>query len=145
MDFDSIRPLLTGSAGGLFTLWLMWRWARFVPRAHKEKDAKQLLAEHRTSLILANVLFFGTIFLGVYVFKAGLVPSNSWKHFALVAGVAILAPVAAVIIPVIGKGRDRIVEAIAAFAIAERTPVPVLAAIVLLGVICLAGAIGALA
>lgn len=144
MDFETIRPLLTGTAGGLFTLWLIRKWARFIPRAHRKKDAKQLLAEYRTSLIVANVLFFGAIFLGVYVFKAGLIPSNSWKHFALVAGVAILAPVAAVLIPVVGKGRDRIGEAIVAFAVAERTPLPVLAAIVLLGVVCLAGAIGAL-
>jgi hypothetical protein len=144
MEFESVRPFLTGAAGGLFTLWLMKRWARFVPRTYQDKSAKQLVAEYRTSLIAANVLFFGTIALGIYIFKAGLAPSNSWKHLALVAGLAFLAPVAAVVLPVISKGKARIGEAVAAFAIAERTPVPVLGAIVLLGVICLASAIGAL-
>lgn len=144
MDFESIRPFLTGTAGGLFTLWLMKRWARYVPRAYRDKSAKELVAEYRVSLIAANVLFFLTIGLGIYIFKIGLVPRNSWQHAALVAGIAFLAPVAVVVLPVVRKGKDRIGEAIAAFAIAERMPVPVLAAIIFLGMICLATAIGAL-
>ncbi len=144
MDFDSFRPFLTGTAGGLFTLWMMRRWARFIPRAHRNTSAKELVALYRTSLITANVLFFCTIGVGIYVFKSGLVPHNSWQHAALVAAIALLAPVAAVLFPVIFKGKDRIGEAIAALAIAERTPVPVLAAIVLFGVICLTSALGAL-
>lgn len=144
MELEAIRPIITGAIGGLLSLWLMKRWARYVPEAYKEKGADQLLAEFRVSIVVANVLFFGTILFGVYLFKSGHMPSTSWKHLCLVVGVAILAPLAALLIPTIGKGRNRAIEAVTAFAIAERTPLPVLAAIVLTGVVCLATALGGL-
>jgi hypothetical protein len=144
MEIETLRPIITGLIGGLLSLWLMKRWAPFVPQAYKDKTAEQLVAENRTSIIAANILFIGTIVGGVYLFNAGYVTSTSWRHFFFVVGVAIVAPLAALLLPVIGKGRNRAVEAITAFAIAERTPLPVLAAIALVGVVCFASALGGL-
>lgn len=144
MDLETFRPIITGTVGGLLSGWLMKRWAGYVPEAYKEKDAERLLSEYRVSIVVANILFIGTILFGVYFFKAGHVPSASWPHLLLVVGVAILAPLATLLLPTIGKGRSRAVEAVTAFAIAERTPLPVLAAIILAGVICLASALGSL-
>ena len=144
IELETIRPIITGAIGGLLSLWLMKRWARYVPDAYKEKGADQFLSEYRTSVVVANVLFIGTILIGVYLFKTGRMPSTSWRHLFLVVGVAIVAPLAALLLPTIGKGRSRAVEAVTAFAIAERTPLPVLAIIVLAGVVCLASALGGL-
>jgi hypothetical protein len=144
MDLETVRPLVTGAIGGLLSLWLMKRWARYIPEVYKGKSAEQLVAEYRAGIIAANVLFIGAIMFGVYLFKAGYMPSTSWRHFFLVVGVAIFAPLAALLLPTIGKGRNQAIEAVTAFAIAERTPLPVLAMIVLAGVICLASAIGGL-
>ncbi|MFO1510497.1 MAG: hypothetical protein U1F31_12100 [Steroidobacteraceae bacterium] len=145
MDLETLRPIITGTIGGLLSLWLMKRWARYVPDAYKGKGAEQLLSQYRASIVVANVLFIGTILIGVYLFKAGHFPSTSWRHLFLVVGVAILAPLAALLLPAIGKGRSQAVEAVTAFAIAERTPLPVLAIVVLAGVVCLASALGGLA
>ncbi len=144
MEFDTVRPIVAGVIGGLLSMWLMKRWSRLLPQAYNEKTAEQLVAEHRISIIAANVLFIGTIVFGIYLFKGGQVASNSWKHFFLVVGVAILAPLAALLLPAIGKGRSRAMEAVTAFAVAERTPLPVLAVIVVVGAVCLASAIGGL-
>jgi hypothetical protein len=142
MDLETVRPVVTGVIGGLVSLWLMKRWARYVPEAYKEKSAEQLVAEYRARIVVANALFIGTIFLGVYLFKSGHMSSTSWRLFFLVVGAAILAPLAALLLPTIGKGRSQAVEAVTAFAIAERIPLPVLAMIVLAGVVCLASALG---
>lgn len=144
MELETIRPIVTGAIGGLLSLWLIKRWAPYVPHAYKDKSAEQLVTEYRASIVVANVLFFGTILIGVYLFKAGHMPSTSWRHLFLVVGVAILAPLAALLLPTMGKGRSQAVEAVTAFAIAERTPLPVLAAIALAGVVCLASALGGL-
>lgn len=142
MQLETIRPIITGAIGGLFSLWLMKRWARYVPDAYKEKSEEQLLSEYRANIVAANVLFIGTILIGVYLFKAGHIPSTSWRHLFLVLGVAILAPFVALLLPTMGKGRSPAVEAVTAFSIAQRTPLRVFAVVVLAGVACLASALG---
>ena len=142
MQLETIRPIITGAIGGLLSLWLMKRWARHVPDAYKEKSEEQLLSEYRANIVAANVLFIGTILIGVYLFKAGHIPSTSWRHLFLVLGVAILAPLVALLLPALGKRRIQAVEAVTAFAIAQRTPLPILAIVVLAGVACLASALG---
>lgn len=144
MDFETIRPLFTGAIGGLLSLWLIRRWAPHVPQAHNSKTAEQLAAENRVGIVAGNVLFIGTILVGLYLFNSGKVPSNSWRHFLLLIGVALLAPVAAVLLPTIGKGRGRAIEAVIAFAIAERIPLLGVVLFGITGVVCLTSALGSL-
>jgi hypothetical protein len=59
----------------------------------------------------------------------------------LVIGGAIVLPLAALILPAALKGRDQVIEALTAFAIAERTPLPVIAALAVVGVVCLTSAL----
>ena len=142
MEIETFRPFLTGAIGGLLSLWLIRRWAPHVPQAYNSKTAEQLAAENRGGIIAGNVLFIGTILVGLYLFNSGQVPSNSWRHFFLLMGVALLAPVAAVLLPTIGKGRRRAVEAVIAFAIAERIPLLGVVLIGITGVVCLTSAVG---
>jgi hypothetical protein len=144
MDWDAIRPVITGTIGGLLSLWVMNRWAPHVPQAYKDKSAKQLAAEYRFSIVLGKLLFGGTIAIGIVLFQAGYFPRTSWAHFFLIFGVAILSALAASLLPAVGKGRSKVIEAFVAFAISERLPLPVMAAIALIGVVFLASAIGML-
>ena len=144
MEFDSVRPVITGVIGGLLSLWLIRRWAPHVPQAYNSKTAEQLAAENRVGIIAGNVLFIGAILVGLYLFNSGQVPSNSWRHFFLLMGVALLATVAAVLLPTIGKGRGRAIEAVIAFAIAERIPLLGVVLIGITGVVCLTSALGSL-
>jgi len=144
MDFEMFRPFFTGAIGGLLSLWLIRRWAPHVPQAYNSKTVEQLATENRVGIIAGNVLFIGTILVGLYLFNSGQVPSNSWRHFFLLMGVALLAPVAAVLLPTIGKGRGRAIEAVIAFAIAERIPLLGIVLIGITGVVCLTSALGSL-
>ncbi len=144
MDFEAIRPFLTGAVGGLLSLWLIRRWAPYVPMAYKAKTADQLATENRVGIIVGNVLFIGAMLVGVWLFKSGQAPSNSWSHLCLVVGVAVLAPFAAVLLPTMGKGRDRAVEAVVALAIAQRVPLLGVVLIGIVGIVCLTSALGSL-
>ena len=144
MDFETFRPFLTGTIGGLLSLWLIKHWAPHMPDAYKAKTADTLMAENRVGIIVGNTLFIGTLLAGVFFFNSGQVPSNSWSHLCLVIGVAVLAPIVAVLLPTIGKGRDRAIEALVAFAIAQRIPMLGVGLIGILGVICLTGGLGSL-
>jgi hypothetical protein len=142
IEWDAITPVISGTIGGLLSLWVMKRWAPYVPHAHKDKSAKQLAAEYRFRIVLGKSLFVGTIAIGIVLFKAGYVPSTSWAHFSLIVGVAILSAFAALLLPAVGKGRSKVIEAFVAYAISEGTPLPVAAVMALIGVVCLASAIG---
>jgi hypothetical protein len=145
MEFDSFRPLVSGLIGGLLTVWLMKRWSAAVPLAFKGKGAEQLVSEYKTGIVAANALFFATIALGIYLLNVWHVPRNSWAHGLLVIGLAVVAAAAGLLLPTVGKRRAYVAEAIAAFAIAERTPLVVLAGIGVIGAICLASALSMLA
>ena len=138
------RPFFTGAIGGLLSLWLIRRWAPHVLQAYNSKTTEQVAAENRVGIIAGNVLFIGTILVGLYLFNSGQVPSNSWRHFFLLMGVALLAPVAAVLLPTFGKGRDRAVEAVVALAIAQRVPLLGVVLIGIVGIVCLTIALGSL-
>lgn len=144
VDFESFRPFLTGAIGGLLSLWLIKHWAPHMPDGYQAKTADQLMAENRVGVTVGNTLFIGTLLVGVFLFNSGQVPSNSWSHFCLVIGVAVLAPIAAVLLPTIGRGRDRAIEALVAFAIAQRIPMLGVGLIGILGAICLTGGLGSL-
>jgi hypothetical protein len=144
VELDAVRPVITGVIGGLFSLWLIRRWAPYVPMAYKAKTADELAAENRVGVMVGNSLFIGAMLVGVWLFKSGQVPSNSWSHFCLVFGVAVLAPFAAVLLPTIGKGRDRAVEAVVALAIAQRVPLLGVVLIGIVGIVCLTIALGSL-
>jgi hypothetical protein len=112
--------------------------------AYKAKTADELAAENRVGVMVGNSLFIGTMLVGVWLFKSGQAPSNSWSHLCLVVGVAVLAPFAAVLLPTMGKGRDRAVEAVVALAIAQRVPLLGVVLIGIVGIVCLTSALGSL-
>jgi len=137
MEFDSIRPFVSGTLGGLLTLFLLRKWAKYVPRKYGAKDAEALVAEYRTRILVANALFFGLIVVGIYLFRPGRIDMLGRNPLALVCGAVLSVPAMAIILPGLVTGRTRIVEAFVAYALAQRTPVPVLAAITVFGALCL--------
>jgi hypothetical protein len=142
MEFTLVRPIVIGAIAGLLSLVLIKKWARLVPQRHNEKDSQRLLSDHRAAILTANSLFICAIAIAIYLFKSGAFPRSSWAHFCLMFGTIILAPAAALILSVAGKGRGHAIEAVIAFAIAQRTPLFVLGLLFVIGIVLLAGAAG---
>ena len=71
MEFESIRPVLSGVAGGIIATWLTSRWARRLPSTHNGKSRHALLRQHRPAIWTANTLFFLGLFLGVALYRIG--------------------------------------------------------------------------
>ncbi|HLA72938.1 MAG TPA: hypothetical protein VK624_15640 [Steroidobacteraceae bacterium] len=78
MDFDAIRPLVTGCIGAMLTAWLTSRWARFVPRDYLAKSGERLLEENRSVIWICNALFLLSVATGIVLFKANIFASNNW-------------------------------------------------------------------
>ena len=142
MDLNIVRPALVGAVAGLLTLYLLKKMARFVPESHGEKDRKQLVADHHMAILTANSLFFLAIVTSIYLYNSGALPRSSWAHFCLIFGIIVLAPAGVLLLSAVGKGRTYAIEAVVAFAIAQKTPLFAVGLIFILGVISLAGAVG---
>ncbi|MBP1475393.1 hypothetical protein J7I44_13855 [Frateuria sp. MAH-13] len=122
MEFDSIRPILSGLTGGAIATWLLSRWARSLPRGYRSKSREQLLREHRVAVYAANGLFMAGILLSLAMYKLGGYASNDPWPLAMGFGAASAAPLLALaIIPAL-TGRS-IREAYVAFAWGQGSPI----------------------
>jgi len=121
MEFDSIRPILSGLAGAVVTGWLMSRWARALPEGYRAKPREQLLREHKVAVYTANGLFLAGIFFAIGLYKLGGYASTDPWPGAIGFGLASAGPLLALsIIPAISGQSIR--EAYVAFAWGQGTP-----------------------
>src|SRR5688572_23666638 len=71
MEFDSIRPVISGVVGGIIATWLTSRWARNLPASYNGRSRDVLLRQHRPAIWTANVLFFVGLCFGVALYRIG--------------------------------------------------------------------------
>jgi hypothetical protein len=136
MEFDSIRPILSGLAGAAISTWLLTRWAASAPHAFGRKSREQLLREHRVAVYAANGLFLAGLFLGIALYKIGGYASTDPWPLAIGFGLASAAPLLALIVIPALSGRS-IKEAYVAFAWGQGSPIWATYGILALGVFAL--------
>jgi len=85
MDFDSLRPVLSGIVGGSIAIWIGARWQRRQSSA--DRRSSQLLARsHKLASILASALFFSGLIAAIALYKIAGFENTDWVPFALGAG-----------------------------------------------------------
>jgi hypothetical protein len=144
MDFESIRPLISGLIGGVISIWLLRKVAKSVPEACGTKGADELVQENRHKILVSNVLFFASLVGGIALYHFGYFERNDWRGLLLVFGFATIAPVLFLFFSSIGGGSQRVKEAYVAYAIAQRVPLGVLYGGFALGSVCLFVALGSM-
>ena len=122
MEFDSIRPILSGLAGAAIAGWLATRWARTLPQGYRSKTREQLLRDHKVAVYTANALFLAGLFFGIALYKLGGYASSDPWPMAIGFGVASAAPLLALIVISALSGRS-VKEAYVAFAWGQGTPI----------------------
>ena len=121
MEFDSIRPVISGVIGGMIAAWLTSRWAYGLPTQYGKKSRETLCQQHRLAIRVANVLFFVGLCIGIALFPLGRFADADWRPFLLGFGLASVLPLAAIGVISLLSGRD-IKEAYVAFAWGQGTP-----------------------
>lgn len=106
MEFESIRPVLSGVAGGIIATWLTSRWSRRLTSRHNGKSRDALLRQHRPAIWTANTLFFLGLIFGVALYRIGGFDNSDWRPLGLGFGLASVLPLLAIFIVSILSGRD---------------------------------------
>jgi len=142
MDFDSIRPLISGTIGAILALWLTCSWARWIPTSRGRKSISDLKREYGTRVTIANWLAALGMFSAVGFYLFHIFPSNDWRGFGLGMGLMAGLPLAFIFGSTIYRGIEQTKECLVYFSISQRTPPLVLCTILFL---CILGGCIALA
>lgn len=131
MDFDSIRPVISGLIGGAVAVWLGYKWKRFLPAAGRPSTQAHLTHTYARTTRCANWLFGLGIGCGLFMYWSGQAASNDWRPLGLgiggsMFGIVLLMGAA----PLVVRGGTWS-DAFRAYALAQKCPVVVLLPLVL--------------
>lgn len=121
MEFEAIRAIFSGLAGGLLAILLADGLSRWSPSVSHRKHARLLIRENRRGIVLANSLFFTGLLFAVAIYHLEFVPRDDWRGLALGVGSGSLAALISLPIPAILQGRTPN-EAYVAYAVSQRAP-----------------------
>jgi hypothetical protein len=121
VQFEDIRPVLSGIAGGLVAMGLYRLWAKWLPKGINGKPTEALRLQYRSEVWLANIAVGVGILGGLALYYSGRYASTDWRPLALGLGFSFSAPL--VVLPLVALlrgGHPR--EAYTAYALAQKTP-----------------------
>lgn len=120
MEFDSIRPVISGLIGGAITIAYAAWWERRRSSSQRFSD-EELIGNYRVVSHAANVMFFCgiAVALGMYFFKQ--FDSHDWRPLGLGFGGGCAGSLLCLtIMPLLT--RQHIGEAYSAFALMQKVP-----------------------
>jgi hypothetical protein len=142
VEFDEIRPILSGLAGAIIASALVSFWTRRLPETFNAKPREVLLREQRPAVWSANALFLMGILLGLAMYQFGGFAQNDWRPLGIGFGLASVLPLGALTVIPLLSGRS-VAEAFVAFAWGQGTPLWVTYGIMGAGVVALILALAA--
>jgi hypothetical protein len=144
MEIESIRPILSGTLGGLLAIYFCNALSRWVPKVCNGKSADTLTGENRVAIWIANSFFFLGILGGIAIYSLGYLPNDDWRGLAVGTGGGSIAALA--VFPAFAIGQRRSVkEAYVAYAISQQTPLMLVFGILMTCIALFAAAVGSLA
>lgn len=133
VPFEEVRPILSGLIGGMLAVALGRSLSRWLPKSFRAKSSDLLLRENLTAIRVANGLFILGIFGALALYKWAGFAHNDWRPAALGFGFAFSSPLVFLLLSAVNSSRDPR-EALVAFAIAQKIPLPALAVLFAAGV-----------
>ncbi len=121
MEFDAIRPIVSGVIGGAIATWLTARLARNLPSHYGSRPRESLAKRHRPAIWVANGFFFVGLLSGIALYKWGGFKDTDWRPLLLGFGLASVLPLAALPLVSVVCGRN-VKEAFVAFAWGQGSP-----------------------
>ena len=123
MDFDTVRPIISGLFGATIAGWLAIKWAGRLPRSRNPAKQRELVDQQRTILLCANIGAGIGIGSGLLLYFGGVLARNDWRGLGVAAGLMALLPVVVIVAGNLRGGIQSIKNGFLAYAIAQKTPV----------------------
>ena len=133
MDTVSLGPVVSGLVGGVVAMLLCGAWGRWVPDVCNRKSASVLLRQNRAAIWTVNALFFAGIGLALWFYNTGYFPRTDWRGLGFGFGIGCVSVFLVLPLFALAGGRSP-KEAFVAYAIAQKAPMVVLYALLVLGV-----------
>lgn len=124
MDIDSIRPVISGLIGATVAVWLTSRWEKSLPNSLAGKSNEDLAHQHKLAVLVANVLFFAGLGIGLAMYKFGRYASTDMTPLLVGFGFSGFMPLLALVaIPLVRGQRPS--ESFYAFSVGQKSPMAV--------------------
>ena len=143
MDLASIRPVLSGAAGGAIATLLVSYWSRRLPTSYGSKPRAILLHQHRAAVWAANTLFLTGVCIGVALYPIGGFADTDVRPMLWGFGLASVLPLLSIYL-VSAFSRRNIKEAFVAFSWGQGSPIWATYGVLGAGVVAFAFAVASL-
>jgi len=126
MDFDTIRPIISGLIGAAIAGWFAVRWTKRLPHANNRSTQRKLTKNQKGVVRAANIGAGIGIATGLIFYFGGFMDDRDWRGLGLAMGLMALLPMLVIIIGNFTGGSRQIREGFAAYALAQKTPSAIL-------------------
>ncbi len=137
MNFDLIRPIISGLIGAIIGKRLAVMWAEWLPHANDETRQKRLLKSQSNVIRSANIGAGIGAVSGLILYFGGVVDAHDWRGFGLMLGVTALLPTLVIVISNARGGITQIRAGLSAYSLSQKTPTALFC--LLMGLIIVAG------
>lgn len=132
MDFDTIRPIISGLVGATVATFLGLKWSKRLPLAGNQSEQKELLRIQKNTIRIANVGAGIGMITGLILYLGGFSSDTDWRGLGLCLGLMSFLPSVVIVIANISKGIEGIKDGFNAYAISQKAPVVFLYPVMLL-------------
>ena len=122
MDFDSVRPIISGLIGATIAGWLAIKWAKRLPHAKNEAKQRQLAREQKGVILAANVGAGIALATGLILYLGGILDNRDWRGLGLMMGLMAFLPSLVIVSCNLRGGVEQIRDGFMAYSIAQKTP-----------------------
>jgi len=126
MEFDTIRPIISGLIGATIAGWLAVRWTKRLPHANNQSTQRKLAKNQKGVVRAANIGAGIGIATGLILYLGGFMDDRDWRGLGLAMGLMALLPMLVIIIANFKGGSRQVREGFAAYALAQKAPSAIL-------------------
>lgn len=142
MSAEQIRSIGNGPIGAILSAlvasiifhWQVRCWAHRMPTKFGKKDKDRLLSEYKMTNRIAKVFGLAGIATLFVYYRGQSSTGKDWRGLGIAWGLACSLPVFYVVMANIGRGADKVKEALVAFVVDQITPPKVLFGIIAISV-----------
>ena len=122
MDFDTIRPIISGLIGATIAGWLAVKWANRLPHAKNQAKQRKLASDQKGVILAANVGAGIALATGLILYLGGILDNRDLRGIGLTMGLMAFLPSLVIVLCNLKGGVPKIRDGFMAYSLAQKTP-----------------------